>query len=66
MLSREQVEFYKDHGFLHIPAVFSDTETDELATELDWLMETCRSPMPVGSGRGVRRTWMRRRKRNRS
>ena len=40
MLSREQVEFYKDHGFLHIPAVFSDTETDELATELDWLMET--------------------------
>ena len=40
VLTAEQVAFYQEHGYLHIPAVFTQEETDELAEHLDWLIET--------------------------
>jgi phytanoyl-CoA hydroxylase len=40
VLSAEQVAFYHEHGYLHIPAVFTQQETDELAEHLNWLIDT--------------------------
>ena len=40
MLSERQVKDYAEHGFLHIPAVFTPAETAELADELEFLMST--------------------------
>src|SRR3954451_729182 len=39
-LTVDQVAFYHEHGYLHIPAMFSPQETDELAEHLDWLIGT--------------------------
>jgi hypothetical protein len=44
MLSAEQVGFYEENGFLHIPGVFSAAETELLASELDWLIQSWASP----------------------
>ena len=30
VLSAEQVAFYHEHGYLHIPAVFTQQETDRM------------------------------------
>src|SRR5205814_5246945 len=38
-LTREQVESYHEHGFLHIPAMFTQPETDELSEHLNWLID---------------------------
>ncbi|MCX5663055.1 MAG: phytanoyl-CoA dioxygenase family protein [Planctomycetota bacterium] len=38
-LTREQVESYRENGFLHIPRLFSQEETDQMADHLEWLME---------------------------
>ena len=38
MLSDQQVRSFRDRGFLHIPAVFSASETDDLSDELDRVM----------------------------
>lgn len=38
MLTKEQVQFFNDHGYLHIPRVFTPAETDELSGELNRLM----------------------------
>src|ERR671912_502052 len=40
VLSREQVAFYHEHGYLHIPAMFTEQETDELSEHLNWLIDT--------------------------
>jgi phytanoyl-CoA hydroxylase len=40
VLSPEQVGFYREHGYLHIPAMFTREETDRLAEDLDWMIET--------------------------
>jgi phytanoyl-CoA hydroxylase len=40
MLTPQQVQFYQDQGYLHIPEVFTRAETDELASELMWLIDT--------------------------
>ena len=37
-LTPAQIAFYHENGYLHIPRVFSQAETDELASELDWMM----------------------------
>lgn len=50
MLSPEQIEFYDTHGYLHIPDVFDHGETVELASELDWLIDTWASRSPGWSG----------------
>jgi phytanoyl-CoA hydroxylase len=39
VLDSDQVAFFQEHGYLHIPEVFSQAETDELADHLDWLIE---------------------------
>ena len=39
-LSPEQVAFYKEHGYLHIPGMFTAEETAELSDHLNWLIET--------------------------
>jgi ectoine hydroxylase-related dioxygenase (phytanoyl-CoA dioxygenase family) len=38
MLSKEQVEFFWEHGYLHIPEVFTAEETDDLSDEMNRLM----------------------------
>src|SRR6476659_2162348 len=38
-LTHEQVESYREHGFLHIPAMFTQAETDELSDHLNWLID---------------------------
>jgi phytanoyl-CoA hydroxylase len=40
LLSPDDVAFYHEHGYLRIPAMFTQAETDELADHLDWLIET--------------------------
>jgi hypothetical protein len=40
VLTPEQVEFYNENGYLHIPQMFTQAETDELSDHLDWLIET--------------------------
>ncbi len=40
VLTPEQVAFYHEHGYLHIPAMFAPAETDELSDHLNWLIET--------------------------
>jgi len=37
-LTREQIEFYQEHGYLRIPGVFTAAETRELKTDLDWMI----------------------------
>ena len=39
MLRPDRIEFFYEHGFLHIPGVFTQAETVELAEHLDWLIE---------------------------
>ena len=38
MLTREQVEFYNEHGYLRIPNVFSSDEVAAMREELDWMI----------------------------
>ena len=39
MLTQEQIDFYNENGYLHIPQVFDKPEIDELADELDRQVE---------------------------
>src|SRR5881227_3756393 len=38
-LTAEQISFYRDQGYLHIPAMFTPPEADELTEHLDWLID---------------------------
>jgi phytanoyl-CoA hydroxylase len=38
LLTAEQIESYRDHGFLHIPNVFAKDEVAELKGDLDWMI----------------------------
>ena len=38
MLTQTQVAFYHDHGYLHVPEVFTPVEVDELSVEMNRLM----------------------------
>lgn len=38
MLTQDQVDFYHEHGYLHIPEVFTPEETQELSDEMDRLV----------------------------
>jgi phytanoyl-CoA hydroxylase len=40
MLSTEQIAFYHEHGYLHMPAVFTADETAQLQEDLDWMIKT--------------------------
>src|SRR3954470_3425242 len=39
VLSPDQVALYREHGFLHIPAMFTPAETAELSEHLNWLID---------------------------
>src|SRR5471032_3197770 len=39
MLTREQVEFYEEHGYLRIPQVFNKSEIDAMDVELESLIQ---------------------------
>jgi phytanoyl-CoA hydroxylase len=39
MTPDEQLDFYNENGYLHVPAVFPPEETDELADDLDRLIQ---------------------------
>ncbi|HEY8667628.1 MAG TPA: phytanoyl-CoA dioxygenase family protein [Tepidisphaeraceae bacterium] len=40
MLSAQQVAFFKEHGYLHFPGVFTADETRQLADDLNWAIDT--------------------------
>lgn len=50
MLTQEQIDFYHENGYLRIPQLFSKTEIDELADELDRLVEEWAFTSPGWSG----------------
>ena len=50
MLTQEQIAFYHEHGFLHIPQVFTPAETDELSDELDRLVQEWAFTSPGWTG----------------
>ena len=39
MLSESQIDFYRDHGFLHIPEVFTADELQAMREDLDWMID---------------------------
>ena len=49
-LTEEEVAFFHEHGYLRIPQVFTSTEIDRLAEELDWQIETWAGKGPGWSG----------------
>jgi phytanoyl-CoA hydroxylase len=50
MLTQEQIDFYHENGFLHIPQVFDKAEIDELSDEMDRLVEEWAFTSPGWSG----------------
>lgn len=50
MLTQEQVEFFNENGFLHIPQVFTPEETDRLSDELDRLVQEWAFTSPGWTG----------------
>ena len=38
-LTDPQIDFYHQHGYLHLEAVYSKDETRRMADELDWQMD---------------------------
>ena len=50
MLTQEQIDFYHENGYLRIPELFTATEADELADELDRLVEDWAFTSPGWSG----------------
>ncbi len=53
MLSQKEIRFYQEHGYLHIPNVFSDAEIEQMRSDLNWMIDTWadRSPGWVGPWR---------------
>jgi phytanoyl-CoA hydroxylase len=39
VLTPEQVEFYKEHGWLRIEQMFAPQEIDQMSDDLDWIIE---------------------------
>jgi hypothetical protein len=40
VLTRDQVHFYNEQGYLHLPQMFSSGEIDVMSDDLDWMIET--------------------------
>ena len=38
MLTPDQIVFYHEHGYLHVPAVFTPAETAQLREDLNWMI----------------------------
>jgi len=50
MLSATQVDFYQENGFLHIPEIFTASETQDLSEAMDRLVEDWSFTSPGWSG----------------
>ena len=50
MLTQEQIEFFNENGYLHIPQVFTPEETDQLSDELDRLVQDWAFTSPGWTG----------------
>jgi hypothetical protein len=50
MLTQAQIDFYNEHGYLHIPQVYTSQETEWLADELDRLVEDWAFSSPGWTG----------------
>lgn len=50
MLTQEQIDFYNENGFLHIPNVYSAAETKDLSDAMDQLVENWAFTSPGWSG----------------
>ena len=50
MLTPEKVGFFHEHGYLHIPQVFTQQETDELGTDMNRLVAEWASTTKGWSG----------------
>jgi phytanoyl-CoA hydroxylase len=50
MLTQRQVDFYNEHGFLHVPQMFTPQETDQLSDELDRLVQEWAFTSPGWTG----------------
>ena len=50
MLTQAQVDFYRKHGYLRIPQIFTPAETDRLANDLDRLVEDWAFTSPGWTG----------------
>jgi len=40
MLTPQQISFFQEHGYLHMPNLFTPAFTLQLAEQMDWLIET--------------------------
>lgn len=50
MLAKDQVEFYREQGFLHIPRVFTPDETRALQEDMDWMIQVWADKSPGWTG----------------
>ena len=50
MLTQDEIGFYNDHGYLHLPGIFGASEVQALAEELDWLIGAWANRSPGWSG----------------
>lgn len=50
MLTQDQIDFYRENGFLHIPQIFDKGEIEELSDEMDRLVEEWAFTSPGWSG----------------
>ncbi len=50
MLTPEQVAFYRENGFLHVPKVFDAEQVAALAGDLDWMIQKWAHKTPGWSG----------------
>ena len=57
MITSERVDFFWQHGYLHIPQVFTEEEIDQMMTDLDWMIDVWAHKTPGWSG-PWRKTYM--------
>ena len=57
MITSERVGFFWQHGYLHIPQVFTEEEINQMTTDLDWMIDVWAHNTPGWSG-PWRKTYM--------
>ena len=53
MLGKEQIESYRENGFLHVAGVYSADEVAQLRDDLDWMIEDWAQVEMGWTGRGA-------------
>ena len=62
-LTAEQVEFYHEQGYLHLPAMFTQAEIGEMSADMDWMIQQWAFKDQGWTGPWASSTWMPARKR---